>query len=356
MKYLNIKRYKFSTISRTLGNLMDGILHFVKLLNITKINNYFTKIKYIFKRTARYLDLRKFNISAILKKIKITGNKYLFYHLPAFVIFFGLLYLIIPTFYTYDRASIKKEICKNFNVKCSIKGKLNYVFFPTPRLIVKDIEINIPAENKINFITAKKVLLKLSIKNLLVKEKHKINKIIITNFESNINLKKLKNYEDIFKKKTHVPIFFSDGKIILNDEKNYVATINDVNLSTKFAKDSSAAKLKGKFLDYNIILNLNNKITDNKPITDIELKIKDLVFYSKLIFSNFDKKVKNGKFLIKKDKNKISGFFDYENGQLEIVKSSVKNVFMDGKLTGKIEFLPFFDFDLDLNLNSINFT
>ena len=34
----------------------------------------------------------------------------------------------------------------------------------------------------------------------------------------------------------------------------------------------------------------------------------------------------------------------------------MRNAFLDGKIEGKIKLLPFFDFDLDLNLNSLNFT
>mgnify|MGYP000430236909 CR=1 FL=1 len=37
-----------------------------------------------------------------------------------------------------------------------------------------------------------------------------------------------------------------------------------------------------------------------------------------------------------------------------IKKSNLKNVFLDGEIIGRIEFLPFFTFDLDANLNSIN--
>ena len=63
-----------------------------------------------------------------------------------------------------------------------------------------------------------------------------------------------------------------------------------------------------------------------------------------------------GNILIKKDKNKIAGIFFYKDGKLIIKKSNLRNSFIDGKLEGKIELLPYFDFDLDINLNSINFT
>ena len=66
--------------------------------------------------------------------------------------------------------------------------------------------------------------------------------------------------------------------------------------------------------------------------------------------------MKNGKFLIKHNRNKISGIFDYKNNEITVLKSNARNAFVDGKLRGKIAFSPFFDFNIDLNLNSINFT
>jgi hypothetical protein len=357
MKYFNIKRYKFSTITKKLSRLSLSFLIFLKFINFKKIYNYFDNIKYALKRTFNHLSPRRDNIVFAIKKIKVKSNKFLFYHLPFSIIFFGFLYIIIPTFYTYNKTVIQKTICKSDNVECTIKGKITYSFFPTPRLKIKDLIINIPSNNKKALLTANDVSLKLSIKNLLTKDKHKIKKIFLSDFESNINLKKLKNYNTIFKKKiSYVPIVFTKGKIILHEEKNYVATISEVRLITKFLKNSSKTRLEGKFLNDSITINFSNKITDNKPETNIEFKMKDINFFTKVIFFNSYKNINNGKFLIKLDKNKISGIFDYKDNEITILKSHTRNSFIDGTLIGKIILLPYFDFNLDFDLNSINFT
>ena len=54
--------------------------------------------------------------------------------------------------------------------------------------------------------------------------------------------------------------------------------------------------------------------------------------------------IKNGKFLLKQGKNKASGIFDYKDSEIKIIKSNVRNAFIDGKLLGNIVFLPFFGF------------
>ena len=45
MKYLNIKRYKFSTIIRSLRNLADDILDFLKFINFKKAYKYLNIIE-----------------------------------------------------------------------------------------------------------------------------------------------------------------------------------------------------------------------------------------------------------------------------------------------------------------------
>ena len=356
MKYFNIKRYKFSTITSTLRSSLESILDFRKIIDVKKIFNYFNVLVYISKKTIRYFDPRRYNIINTIKKVNIKNNRFLFYHLPATIIFFAFLYIIIPTFYKYEKSKIQTIICSNNNIKCIVNGAVVYNFFPTPRLKVKNLIINISSGNT-KLLVANDVTLKLSIKNLLAKDKHKVKNIVLSDFESIINLKKLNDYNNIFKGKiSYIPITFTQGKISLYDEKNYVASIADVDLIINLLKSSFEAELKGKFLNNNIIIHFSNKIDDNKPNTQIELKMKGLNFYTKIGFLNLNKIINNGKFLIKKNKNKISGIFDYKNNEIIILKSNVGNTFIDGKLIGKIRFSPFFDFNLELDLNSINFT
>ena len=122
-------------------------------------------------------------------------------HLPATIIFFGLLYLIIPTFYSYDKSNLEKVLCKDQKIECSITGEVHYNFYPTPRIKVKNLVINDFSDKKNILITAENVAIKLSIKNLLVKEKHEFKKIQLNNFDVNLNIKNLKKYKKYIYKK-----------------------------------------------------------------------------------------------------------------------------------------------------------
>jgi len=363
MKYINFKRYKFSTSIKALRELIYNFLEFFRITNFKR---------YDFKKIYRYLHIRRFNfIKAIknfnisaykfsnLKRINIINSKFLLLHLPLAIIFFGFLYIAIPTFYYYDKLNIKNVLCQSTKMECLITEKISYKFYPTPRLKIKKLVIK-DFNNKKNIIAnVDDVSIKLSFKNLLAKEKHKFTKVELSNFKINLDLKNFKKYKDLFdKKKYHIPIIFKKGEIVLYDGNNYVASIIEANLTTKFNPSSINAELKGKFLNDNIHISLNRENLDSKISTELIFKMKNLNFFTKVNFINSEKEknIVDGNFSVKKDKNKITGIFDYKDKQFIIKKSNIRNYFIDGKLEGKIILLPFFVFDLDLNLNSINFT
>ena len=409
MKYFNIKRNKFSTIfkninfkryERILANVAEFVIFIIEYVfsriyrNFNYIRHHFLKTynkidfkKYNFSRIYRYIEIRRYNFSKIFKfvdlkrlnfnkaykyldirrlnfykrskKIILINYKYLSIYFVAFVIFIGLVYLIIPTFYSYDKSKIEKAICKNKNIECLIRGEVNYSFYPTPRIKIKDLVINDLLEKKNTLLIAKSVAIKLSTKNLLMKKKQNFKEIELNNFNTNIDLKNLKKYINIFTKKINfIPVTFTRGKIIFFDEKNYVATINDTDLDLIIQEDSKEAKLRGKFLNDNIYFNFSRKKINNKLSTDIILKISNLNLLTKANYINSknDKNILNGNILIKKGNHRFVGFFDYKNNEITINKSNLKNIFLNGKLEGKIKILPYFNFDLDLSLNSINFT
>ena len=390
MKYDDFKIFKFSTILKNISRIRDSFSRIHKriktiLSNIADFLSYILKyifsgitksIKFIiydflkiyklidprrldFKKVYKYLDIRRYDFYRINKKINLTNYKYVPIYFVVFVIFMGFVYVVIPKFYSYDKSKIAKTVCINQNVECLIKGKVYYSFYPTPRIKIKDLIINDLFEKKDTLMTVKNTTIKLSIKNLLVKEKHKFKKIKFNNFEINLNSKNFKEYKNIFIKKINlIPITFAKGQIIFFDGKNYVATINNANLYLKFMQDSIDAVLKGKFLNDDIYVNLNSKVVDSKSFTDIILKMSNINFLTKVNFINSekDKNIRNGNLLIKKGKNRITAVFDYKDYELVINKSNLRNTILDGKLEGKITFLPYFNFNLDINLDSINFT
>jgi hypothetical protein len=353
---IDFKKYNFSRIFKFEALRRLDFKKIYKYLNFRRF--YFDIRRFDFRKLTKYLNPKTYNIN-LIKNIDLISSKFVFIHLPASIIFFGLLYLVIPTFYNYDKSNIENIVCKRQNIECLIRGEVKYSFYPTPRIKIKDVIIKDFFEKKNTLVKVEHTVIKLSIKNLLTKEKHKFKKIELDNFEINFDLKNFKKYKNIFEKKINlIPAVFTNGRIVFLDGKDYVATINDTNLNLILEEYSKEAVLKGKFLDDNIYISLNSKKVDNKLFTDIILKMSDLNLLTKANFFNSekDKNIINGNILIKKDKHRFTGVFNYKDNEITINKSNLKNIFLDGKLEGKIKFFPFFDFDLDLSLNNINFT
>ena len=68
-----------------------------------------------------------------------------------------------------------------------------------------------------------------------------------------------------------------------------------------------------------------------------------------------DKNNFTGNVAIIQGKNKFISTFDYKDNQINLKKSNLTNSFLDGKVDGYIKFLPFFDFNLNVDLNRLNF-
>ena len=276
--------------------------------------------KFEYTRFFKYFNFRSYNINRLTKKISLKSNKTLLTYILTLIPLSIFLYLLIPVFYNYDKSNIENLICENKKVDCVIKGKVRYNFFPTPRIKVKDLIIINSVKKKETLITASDLAIKLSLKNLLTKEKQLFKKIELNNFEFNLNLKNYEYYKKIFQKKVNfIPIDFKKGKIILLDGNNYVSSINDSEINLKFLKDSALAVIKGNFLDDDLYIKFNR---ENK-IVDIIIKMKNLNLLTKTKFniSEKDKNIENANILIKKDKVRFAGVFDYRDNEIEINKS-----------------------------------
>jgi len=330
-----------------------------KSIFFKRINfNYFKKINFSYFKKFNFSYFKKFNF-IIFKRMKLINNRVITIHIPATIVFFTFLYLTIPTFYNYNQNNFKSLICASIKIKCLIEGKINYRFYPSPRIKIKKLIINELAGDKKNLITAEEIIIKLSIKNLLDKEKHKFKKIVLGKYKINQDLKNIENYKSIFTKQISlIPINFKQGEIIFFNKKDYVATISNANLKIKLIKNLFHLKLNGKFLDDKLHLDWLTTDTDNKEHTEVILKMSNMNFLTKIKFEKFknDKDIKNGNILIKKERSKITVIFDYLDDKFIVKKSNLRSTFLDGKLNGKIELLPYFRFDLDLSLNSLNFT
>ena len=173
MKYNDFKIFKFSTITKKINRTIENFsrnLRIIKRIPYKIINFFDTSLNSIFLATTRiirtivnnflrifniinlkkldykkfykFLDIRSYNFYKINKKINFSNFKFIPIYIFASIIIVTFFYAVIPVFYNYDKLSLQKNICKNYNIKCLIKGEISYSFYPSPRIKVKDFIIN----------------------------------------------------------------------------------------------------------------------------------------------------------------------------------------------------------------------
>ena len=365
MKYDYFKIIKFSTILKKINRFKDKFSRIYE--NIESTLSSFTNVfgiisKFIFSKIKnvtkiyKYLDLRGYNYSKIYRSLNFKRYKYLPLYVFGIITLSILIYLNIPLFFSYEKSELENKICTNFNAECSISGKVKYRFFPTPRIKIEDLIIKDFINKKKNLGIIKDVAIKLPLNNLLNKEKLVFSKIELKKAKINFDLGQLDKYRKFFKKKFNSkPIKLSNSKILFLDGKKEITTITNINLKYKTNDERDNLIFTGIFLDEDIYFNLKNKKNKKDPLKILNLKVLNSKTKVNIFSSNQDKNLINGNISFKKNKNKFTSTFDYHDDKIVLNKANLKNDFLDGKLNGEVKFLPYFNFNLNVDLNGINF-
>ena len=361
MKYTNFKR---SILYKFLSKINFKRYNFSKIYNIFKfkkpnISKILNSVNLKIYNLLDFVSFKKINFLKIFKNIYIIFLKFLkafnikrFKYLPAY--FFGaffiflFLYLIIPKFYNFNYLITENKVCSKYSLKCSFDKNISYDFFPYPRITINNILINDLDDISTEIGKIKKIELQLSFKNLLDKEKLKITRIKLIDSKILINLKKINQYKKKFlNTEITKKINASKGEIKFFDNEKYITKISDINFKLSPNSKRNKAVLKGKFLGDEIYINFKS----DKNLSKIFLfKIQNLNFYSKIEMLKEENKA-----LLKLNKNRLTAIFDYLDDKIVIKHANLRNSFLDGKVDGTIEFSPYFNFDLNIDLNSLNF-
>ena len=363
MKYFNFKRNKFSTILKNINLYKLNLQRIYKQIYFKSVSffrfyKYLNLKRYNFFKIFKYFDYRDYIDFKVFKRNIIKINKYLLVYLFGVITLVFLIYFTIPVFYEFEKAKIKNVICKDLNFECEIKGKVNYTFFPSPRIKVKKLEIKDIVNSKNSFAKIENTAITISLYNLFDKEKIKFKRIYFSNAEINLNLKNLNNYKKfLLKRNITKKINLKNSRIIFFEKNETITSISNVSFVYKTDDNLEKIVLKGDFLDDKILFILKNNKKDEVLKSTFEIKLPGLNFFSKgkILHPNQINNITNGNILIKNLKNRITAFFDFKNNQIIFKKANIRTSFLDGKFSGKLSFLPYFNFDLNIELSSLNF-
>ena len=360
-RYLNYRRYNFASLYNSLKfhrYLNYKRYNFASLYNSLKFHRYLNYRRYNFRSFYKYFDIRQYKILKIYRYINYKKIKIIPIYIISLAIVSATIYLCIPIFFNYDKSYVSKTLCNDLKIECEIKGKINYSFVPYPKLKAKDMVIyDLVEKNKI-LAKFETIEVKLPLKGLLNKKKLDFTKIQLQKAQINLNYEKLSEYKKYFTKDIiSKDISLKKGNIDFFDGKKHITTLKKINFKYNNNRKSDQFVLEGEFLGDSLYINLKNEKEKKNPTQNLTLKLNDLNLLVKMSFavSNAKKNTVTGNALIKKDKNRITTTFDFKDDQITILNANLKNIFLDGEAEGNIKFDPYFDFILNMNLNTLNF-
>ena len=362
MNYQKIKRYIYTALLKDINSYIYN-----KLKNLRKLTNrvYGFFIKYsvfnllrIFKyikfktfnllKIYEYLNYRNLNFNKFRKIFNLKKIKNSIAYTISIILLSIIVYLNIPNFYKYDKDLLNKT-CLKFNLKCITADEIEYTPIPSPRLVIKNLTIQ--DLKKRTLVTSPKVQIKLSIHKLIDKDKFNFTKIVARNSEINLRMNDIEKYKKIFMKlNLSKPITIKNGNINFFDIDEKITSIKKANIKFKNLNDIN---IEGNFLNDELLFSLEGKKRKKKIIL---LKLIKSKFLAKInINESNDKDKIKGNIVLKKNKHRLRSSFSYKNNNIFFDEADIRNEFLNGKFAGYVKFLPFFDFDLNVDLKGFNF-
>ena len=362
MKYFNFKRYKFVTFIKNINFKRYNFYKLYKNFNIERfsfpnIQKYINFKKINFYKFYKYFDYRRYNLEKIIKIIYFKKFKQIYFYISGFIIFVIIGYLSIPMFYKYDKLVYEEKLCNELNIKCAIEVKVKYSFIPSPRIKIKNVIIKDFIKGDQNIGQIENVDIKLSVFNLVNKKNFKSNSIHLDNVKINLNLNNFNYYKNFFEKNLiSKSIYLTRGAINFFDNEKSLTSIQEADVRYIFKEKFNNIVLNGLFLDEPILIELDNGREENQKKLTVKLpKIKALLKAD--IFNKFsDKNGLFGNLLYKRDKVRFVSEYKFQKNKLVLKNGNIRNTFLDGKINGDINFFPFFTFNLNCDLNGMNFT
>ena len=83
---------------------------------------------------------------------KLTNIRNVLIGLVALILIISTFYLIKPTYFNYalSKQTFEKKISNYFQTATKINGDISYYFFPRPKIVIKDLELDLSKKKEKN--------------------------------------------------------------------------------------------------------------------------------------------------------------------------------------------------------------
>ena len=158
----------------------------MKLINFKKYFNYKKYINFNFN-----FNVKKYT-SFNFKRYK--RYNFVLNYAISFVVASIVIYLSVPLFFDYGKSKkiIENTIYKEFRLKTTIVGKINYDLFPSPQIRINNLLIKDFLDSKKNLGKVENAILKIPAKKIVSLNKIDFVKLKLDDAAFDINLNKYK--------------------------------------------------------------------------------------------------------------------------------------------------------------------
>ena len=268
------------------------------------------------------------------------------------IVIITLSYLLRPVFFNYElnKEIFERKINIYLGIQTKIKGDISYYFFPRPKIVVRDLELNFKDSNK-RPITLKESNFLISVSKLKSLNEIQINKAYVKNQRVKIFTSQFKSYLEYFQNYNTNSLILKNCEIFFTDNQDNEISFTDFNLQNTLRKGKEKISITGIFSKNKFKINFTNKENEKKFLN---FSIPGVNIYLKAIFNKDSYLEKTSGNLILKFLNNIL-LLNFDGDEIyKISESFFRNKFLNSKLDGTINFKNNFYFDLNLKINQIN--
>ena len=303
------------------------------------------------------VTLTKIIKQVLKKKIfnpqQFFNKKFFFISVALIFLTFFLVYFLKPFYFDYNTKKdiIQKKISDQFKLKTQISGNISYSAIPTPTIIIENVKLDL-AKDSSNTVEVKKVLIRTSVNKISSINQLEFKKIIFENQNINISPSHLRQIFAFFTYHKKGQVIFKNSKVIFRDNQKNKINFENINLNDKFKNNKHVINAKLNFSNNNVKINFKNLVDSEKSL---KIKIPSL---KQNLEINFDKqstlkKLSGDLKLNIFNSILLLNFKGKDN--FEISNSYLRNKYLNSKINGKISFKNPFNFNLNLDINQINF-
>ncbi len=268
---------------------------------------------------------------------------FLRYLIPMFLVA-TILYVSIPKFFEYEkkRRDITDFLLLNYQLELNSYSSIRYNIFPTPNVSLENV--NLTLKENSNNLNVDKLNIYINFSDIY-KNNFTAKRIFINKNKMAVELDNIENLF-YFLQKIKLQLVVKDLDLNLIKDNKPVLEIKNINFSNYgFKKD----KFKGMIFDKNF------KISIDKEKKDLRFKLLDTGISAYFKLTDYSKRqLLAGTSRIDILNNYLKLNYSINKNKIMINKSKFRNKDLSFSFQNLIKFNPFFEMDLDIEIEKIN--